>query len=471
MDDKDFDKLFSDKMRVATTPDFSDEDWQPLSQRLDGWQRRRWGILPLWWLGALSGLLLLSNAIWWFSWRESNEQLSSLLQQALQVSEKQDITVSDTIYRTVVVHQYDTIYRTVVVRSVLEKGIATTSDEQLTKNQKTDQNAFFRSGAPDEGNSGTGKTITTSDTPGKQSAPTTNSGKAAPSDVAVAGTSAPATSTQPFVPPTGEGVEIAENSEAVISLEEIAQIRAAETTVNPLPLRYVKEIRRRPHPPIPLPPLADWETVTPEQKKPFPLIPKTFHLGIGGGWALPGASVIASKSGQVAAVAGEIGFSDQLSLVVEGAYNSLEFQGYVYDQSIGLPTPNPPGDDYDSKYFETHDAPKPMFQLTTAMRYRFSADKKLSPFLGAGFATQWHPEYELEYEYTHRPSGTEFSETVEVEDLDKPLSFLHFEFGLTYNLSKRWELQAVGFYNTEASRSQLGIPRYYGLKTFLVYSF
>ncbi len=438
MDDKDFDKLFSDKMSVATTPDFSDEDWQPLSQRLDGWQRRRWGILPLWWLGALSGLLLLSNAIWWFSWRESNEQLSSLLQQALQVSEKQDITVSDTIYRTVVVHQYDTIYRTVVVRSVLEETLATTSDEH---------------------------------TPEKQPAPAKNSAEAAPSGATVTGTPASATSTPPVVPPAGEGVEIAENSEDVLSLEEITQIRAAETTVNPLPLRYLKEIRRRPHPPIPLPLLADWETVTPEQKKPFPLIPKTFHLGIGGGWVLPGASVIASKSGQVAAVAGEIGFSDQLSLVVEGAYNSLEFQGYVYDQSIGLPTPNPPGDDYDFKYFETHDAPKPMFQLTTAMRYRFSADKKLSPFLGAGFATQWHPEYELEYEYTHRPSGTEFSETVEVEDLDKPLSFLHFEFGLTYNLSKRWELQAVGFYNTEASRSQLGIPRYYGLKTFLVYSF
>lgn len=471
MDDKDFDKLFSDKMRSATTPDFSDEDWQPLSQRLDGWQLRRWGILPLWWLGALSGLLLLSNAIWWFSWRESNEQLSSLLQQALQVSENQTIAVSDTVYRTVLVHQYDTIYRTIIVRPVLEGGLATTPEEQLTKNQKTDQYAPARSGASGESNSRAGKTVTTADTPGKPSGTIANGDRTPPSDPVAEGIPDAVADSQPLVPPAGERDEIAENSEAFISLEEIAQMRAAETPVNSLPLRYTRELRRRHYQPVPLPPLADWEAVLPEQKKPFPLIPKTFHLGVGGGWSLPGASVIASKSGKVAGLAGEIGFSDRLSLVAEGSYNSLEFQGYVYDESIGLPTPNPPGDDYDFKYFETHNPRKPLLQLTAAMRYRFSSDKKLSPFLGAGFATQWHPEYDLEYEYTHRSSGVEFSETVEVEELSKPLSFLHFEFGLSYSLSKRWELQAAGFYDAEARRSQIGIPRYYGLKTFLVYSF
>jgi len=71
------------------------------------------------------------------------------------------------------------------------------------------------------------------------------------------------------------------------------------------------------------------------------------------------------------------------------------------------------------------------YTLALAMRYLFSPDKKMRPFLGAGFATQWHPEYELEYEYTHLPSSTEFSVTLEVEALNRSLSFLHFEFGLS----------------------------------------
>ncbi|NUO02201.1 MAG: hypothetical protein HUU01_16465 [Saprospiraceae bacterium] len=458
MDEKDFDKLFSEKMKTAGAPDFSDADWQPLSQRLDSWQRRRWGLLPLWWLGALSGLLLFSNAFWWFTWRESNDHLASLLQQTLETREQASISSSDTLYRTVVVHHYDTIYRTLVLRPELAAGLSATGDGLATESQQTQPELIAGSEFPEKA-AGTGKMSTPPNASNLQAS------ALADKTTALSDQHSGINNAQNAV---AGGIEGAREA---ISAEEIARMQEPVAEVSPLPLKHFGEIKRHRRVPIPLPPLADWETAKPKEKKPFPLTPKSLRLGAGGGWALPGAAVIASKSGTAIGLKGEIGFSDQLSLTLEGTFNKLKFQGYVYDGSIGLPAPNPPGDNYNFKYFETHNAPKPMFQLTAAMRYQFSTAQKLSPFFGVGFATQWHPEYELEYEYTYQPNGSEFSENVEVEDLEKPLSFLHFEFGLSYKIAKSWGLQASGFYDTEASRSQIGIPRLYGLKTFLLYEF
>ena len=62
MKQPDFFRLFSKKMNAATPPpDFSGDDWQALQTRLDAHDRKRWRVLPLGWLGGLTGLLLLSN--------------------------------------------------------------------------------------------------------------------------------------------------------------------------------------------------------------------------------------------------------------------------------------------------------------------------------------------------------------------------------------------------------------------------
>ncbi len=453
MDEKDFDKLFSEKMKGGTTHDFSEEDWHPLSQRLDGWQRRRWRVLPLWWLGALSGLLLLSNFLWWLTWRESHAQISLLLQQGLQHKASQIVNTFDTIYHTSVVYQYDTIYKTVVLQTYRNEVLA--ANTAPAKNSMVSGQAIASSGTSVNSNT---QNLNTSDI------------KTPPSGSSTSGTTSTTAGDEAIAAKTGSDADKA-HAEEGLSTAEMAQMQTSVTALDPIPLLHPKELVRRTHPPIPLPPLADWETVRPKEKKPFPLIPKTFHAGVGGGWTLPSANVIANKKGNSVALKGEIGFSDKLFLLLEGTYSSLSFQGYVYDESIGLPTPNPPGDDYAFKYFETHHNPKPMAQLTTAMRYRFIGDKKLSPFFGAGFAAQWHPEYRLEYEYTHLPSGTEYSESFEVEESYKPLSFLHFEFGLSYQIAKRWDIQTSGFYDVEASRSQVGIPQFYGLKAFLMYEF
>ncbi len=123
MDDFDFDKLFADKMRGAGAPDLSDEDWEQLTPRLDAVERRRWRVLPVWWLGALSALLLGSNIGWWWMWQQS-EKRSDSMQSEWQQIRHESVAMRDTTWSKVLVYQYDTVYRTVVHRSVSESIVA-----------------------------------------------------------------------------------------------------------------------------------------------------------------------------------------------------------------------------------------------------------------------------------------------------------------------------------------------------------
>ncbi len=110
MEDFDFDQLYADKMRRAAAPDFSDEDWERLFPRLDAQQRRRWRVLPLWWLGVLSGLLLCASIGGWWMWRQAALRTDALRTEWQQVR-RERVTLHYTIWTKVVVYQYDTVYQ------------------------------------------------------------------------------------------------------------------------------------------------------------------------------------------------------------------------------------------------------------------------------------------------------------------------------------------------------------------------
>ena len=120
MDDSEFYKLFADKMRRADAPDFSDEDWERLTPVLDQQQRKRWRVLPLWWLGALSALLLCSNLGWWWMFQRAEKNTESLRQE-WQLAQVEKTIQRDTTWSKVIVYQYDTVYRTLVYRNAPEQ--------------------------------------------------------------------------------------------------------------------------------------------------------------------------------------------------------------------------------------------------------------------------------------------------------------------------------------------------------------
>ena len=121
MEDLDFDQLFADKMRQAGAPDISEVDWKPLSARLDAFDRKRHRMMPLWWLGALTGILFLSNLIWWSLWYNNNQQTSHI-QAEWQNFQQQTLLVRDTVVQKTIVYIYDTIWITTRPTDIYSTG-------------------------------------------------------------------------------------------------------------------------------------------------------------------------------------------------------------------------------------------------------------------------------------------------------------------------------------------------------------
>lgn len=431
MKQPDFFRLFAEKMQSATPPpDFSGGDWQALQGRLDAHDRKRNRVLPLGWLFGLTGLLLLSNLGWFLLWQKTEDDVATL---RAELPQKMDdvVVLHDTVYKQLVVYQYDTIYRTVVVKRV-EQGILT----QTRASQNGANTAFS--------------------TKNNTAQPTATNGQAGqiPNGFATRDQAAATT---------------AATEKLASGLPFLNETTGQMTTPNELPGLEIEPFTWSARLSI-LPPADDQMTPAKQGATAFPLIPQSFILGIGVGGLKPVSKNLASTEGISASVSGEIGFSKQLAMKIEGGLGALKFKGYVKDPSLGLPAFQPPGDDYDLKYFETHDDSKRVLQLGIGMRWYFQPDSKLNPWLGAGWTAQWNPSYELELEYTHLPTGMETSDEIEVPALQKPLSYAGFNFGLRYFLAEKWQLQLGGFYDFKASKQQ-GIPRWWGWRLGVAHRF
>ena len=112
-----------------------------------------------------------------------------------------------------------------------------------------------------------------------------------------------------------------------------------------------------------------------------------------------------------------------------------------------------------------------MLQLTAGMRYWLRATHRFSPYLGLGYAAQWHPAYELEVEYINPMTGMEKSVSVEVPALGKPISLGSLQAGLRYRFSPHWYLQTGTEYQFKINAQQPGIPHFWGFRSMLLYGF
>ncbi len=94
----------------------------------------------------------------------------------------------------------------------------------------------------------------------------------------------------------------------------------------------------------------------------------------------------------------------------------------------------------------------------------------MSPYLGLGYAAQWHPEYELKLEFTHKVTNEEKERSLEAPALNG-ISYFDFNAGLRYRFLRKLYLQTGGFYQLKIDQAQPGIPGYWGIKTAVLYAF
>lgn len=419
MKQHDFFRLFSAKMQgTSPPPDFSGEDWSALSARLDAHERKRTRVVPMGWLLGLTGLLLLSNLGWFLAWEKTDESIAAIKTAQLAVAAA-PITHRDTSFEQVVVYQYDTIYRTVVVKRMVGGFYAQTGHvpKQFDSNFFTERNS--------------------SKTAQKFSPPNTSATGFDPEN------------------PSSETLE--EGSQGFYEVKNQAEKFSRQSDAAELACLEIEPFPWKKRPVLPA--TDDLPMKPAQQTTAFPLVPRSFTLsGFAGGFK-PGGRAIATSSGFQTGLSGEIGFSDRLSLTVDGSYGNMSFRGYVEDKSLGLPAFQSPGDEYDLKYFETHDERKNLLQLGLGMRWYFSAKTKLTPWLGLAWTTQWNPAYELEVEYVNRNNGMEKSREVSVPATLKPLNYAGLSLGLRYRLGSNWQLLAGGSMDFKLG-SQAGIGRW-----------
>lgn len=428
MKQPDFFRLFAEKMQSTTPPpDFSGNDWQALQGRLDAHDRKRDRILPLGWLYGLTAVLLLSNLGWYLLWQKTGTDMAALRTEFAQKTSEM-VVLHDTIYKQLVVYQYDTIYQTVVLKRA-DQLVLTPS----AASQQAGSAPFFDQKTT---NASTSKAIQQhQNTMAEQGSNTTETGTDGVQNLPGIPTESPSTAFTPEL----------------------------------LPGLALQPFNFEPHRPI-LPPVDDQMTPTKQEATAFALIPQSFALGLEAGGLTPIAKGLASSSGAMYAFSGEVGFSDHLSMVVVGSIGRLKFKGYVEDPTLGLPALQPPSDDYELKYFETHDGFKPVTQLGLGMRWHLMPNSKLNPWLGTGWTSQWNPSYELEVEYTHLPTGMEVSNDLDVPAATAPLSYLGFNLGLRYRLMEKWHLQ-TGFNYDFKLGNQPGIERWWSWKGGVMYRF
>lgn len=421
MEDNDFDRHYADKMRRVNAPDFSQEDWEKLTPRLEASKKRRPLVTSPILLYLLGGLLLLSNITWWVIWQQPEQRNNTLL---TEITTGGTVVMQDTTWNRVVVYQYDTVRETVVLPTQSTRFSQAIAKFQGVKNnpEQLEDSGLLSKHVSLPGTSGASVQVTP-----------------------VAENSI-----------TGNENDIYTNSTESL-LTEVLPERAWFMNK---PGKYLN--------------LAAYDLFLmplKPAKRPYMSIPLDIRMGPGLGFIQPDADDFSSRNGFLTGLNAELALSENLAFTLAGEFIGVSFKGREYDPGLGLPELISPGDDYEFNYFELHDGLKPIIQMTAGMKYWFNPSRKISPYTGLGYSSQWHLPFEIEVEYNHLVTGLEWSTHIEAPALDNPVSLMDINTGIRYRISPHWLWQTGAFFKFKIDPAQAGIPRYRGLKSVILYEF
>lgn len=195
--------------------------------------------------------------------------------------------------------------------------------------------------------------------------------------------------------------------------------------------------------------------------------PKSFSLGIGGGYLYPTNENISNKEGYDLAIQGSISFSKKLRMWFEASYLRLHLEEVNLNNKFGIPNIPLPNDDYT---FEKASTDYPLLQYGVGMKYLFNTKKRIRPFIGIGFGVANVQPYEVEYEYLDL-AGNEVIIPRDFSSQGKQSNQWIINSGLEYQFGKRWLGQIEGFYRANWETENYNTPNILGLKTRLIYIF
>lgn len=386
--DKDFDHLFARDLKAAGANAQPDrEEWGGLSARLDKaerqWAWHRW--LP--WL--LLPLLLLSNGWMMVQWRQLRQEISTVQPRVLQGTTP---IPGDPVRATVIL--YDTVYRTVVVT---RRVIASSMDTQPTAALQAQEQAKRPTGALEPIQNQIDK----------------------------------AEALQKESPIAQKEVQYLEK-ETIVDKLEPEKLAAADTlpetrsskheagdlasdTQNSPPDTQNSKLKTRHSPPDTQnsPPETAFDSLLATSQRPSPIqrhrTPLHGRLGASVGPALLlDAYHIQLSRPLVAQLQFEIGLGRHWAIVPAFQYQTFGYETERgFDLRWGMDPPMPPGQEYKLRHVE---GSTQAFVPSLSVQYRLWPEKKLSGYLGAGYALRLTRHGRTEYEFVHTGTGLEYQQ-------------------------------------------------------------
>ena len=429
-------KQFKDNLENRPEPQFEENDWQILAQRLPIKQEKQplsilmlWGLLPL--------FLLSLGANWFFYNKIKNTEdkmavLNSRLEMGLLNTNSMAIQ-RDTIHKIRTVYERDTIYKTNILRETIVSYLPAISNDLNNKNNLliTPFNSTEKIINGELNNNSIsinsmGKTINNELNTPFNSLSSINS---------------------------SNDKQLITSDLEKLKMHPISLLKFKKQTNNELELNYVPTV------------LNKQKTL----KQHLALLrPKHYSVGISAGLAYPFGTDLNQASGYFLGLNSEIFFSPNVSIWADAHYLQLTYKVDKMSDAIGVPVVSAPNNLFS---FNGAVIKQPTIAYSAGIRYHFDNKKQWRPYLGVGFSAVTSLPYEVGYEFKNTTLGTVWDFDQTVNRRGTQFGFLLLDGGFERHLSKQYRWQIGANYRLNMSGNSVQAQRLLGIKSSILFDF
>ncbi len=219
---------------------------------------------------------------------------------------------------------------------------------------------------------------------------------------------------------------------------------------------------------------ADFAVALPlASPSPVPMIrrlrPQNAMVSITGGMLFSQTRGVEYHNNYSLGLMGQLAFGRHLRLLAGAEHSSANFRAHgsgLPDFRVPPPTPPTPNDDL--KVVELR---QPIWDFLFGLRYVFTPEKRLHPYVSAGWLGQFVQEQTLRYEFLNGLTEAETYVIVPRNNDYFNANGLQLGIGLEWAFTKRLSLGLEGLYRRQASTLVPLLVERWGLKTGLGYRF
>ena len=204
------------------------------------------------------------------------------------------------------------------------------------------------------------------------------------------------------------------------------------------------------------------------QQQVYQMRPRTFSLGIQGGYLAVMNSQVDNFKGQIYGLNASADFSESFKLWADVSFLELSYESKQLDETLGIPNVSPANNNY---IFVKAEASQPAYQFSAGLQYLWNSKGKLKPYLGVGYGAISLVPYEVAYEFKDPSTNIELilEQVVNRSKLIK--GQILFKTGINYRVYRNWSLQIEGMYRMSNRKEGISSPNILGIRSGLSYQF